>query len=85
MSHHTILSSHGHLVIDEIGIVISHELELGPDGWGQPIPAQFDVEEFIKTYGMLTGCIDVLDIGMTMPDGQYEPPASGWRAMAAAS
>ena len=82
---HTILSSHGHLVIDENGIVISHELDLGPDGWGQAIPAHFDVAEFIKTYGELSESIDILDIGMTMPDGQYEPPASGWRAMAAAS
>ena len=85
MSHHTILSSHGHFVIDENGLVLSHELDLGPDGWGQPIPAHFDVAEFIQTYGKLTESIDVLDIGYTNPDGQYEPPASGWRAMAAAS
>lgn len=82
---HTILSSHGHLVIDENGIVISHELELGPDGWEQPIPAHFDVAEFIQTYGSLRESIDVLDIGYTNPDGRYEPPASGWQAMAAAS
>ena len=85
MSHHSILSSHGHLVIDENGIVLSHELELGPDAWEQPIPTHFDVEEFIKTYGELSKCLDVLDIGYTNPDGQYEPPVSGWRAMAAAS
>ena len=49
------------------------------DGWDQPIPVQFDVDEFRMTYGQLDTDIDVFDIGYTNPDGQYEPPASEWR------
>ena len=73
---HTIHSSYGDFVIDERGNVLSHELD---DGWDQSIPVQFDVDEFRMTYGRLDTDIDVLDIGYTKPDGQYEPPSSEWR------
>ena len=73
---HTIHSSYGHVVIDDKGNVLSHELD---DEWEQPIPVQFDVDEFRKTYGQLASDIDILDIGYSNPDGQYEPPSSEWR------
>ena len=74
---HTIISSHGHFQIDENGEVLSHEVS---PSWDAPIPISFDVDEFRRTYGRLDGAIDILDIGYTMPDGEYEPPEPDFRA-----
>jgi hypothetical protein len=41
----------------------------------------FDVEEYRRFHGIdvITGHVDILDIGYTTSDNQYEPPVADWR------
>lgn len=41
----------------------------------------FDVDEYRRFHGVdtITGHVDILDIGYTTNDNQYEPPVADWR------
>lgn len=64
-------------VIDAFsGLVLKATVDVA--GFGV-VPYSFDVIEFRDHYGHLEATIDVLDIGYTLPNGQYEKPAPDFR------
>jgi hypothetical protein len=85
----TIYSSHGEIGIDENGNILAAELYCHHDKMGCDHcnfckdfavgSGVFNVQEYINVYGQLDDSIDILDIGFTDLNGNYEPPCEDWR------
>lgn len=79
-----LFSSHGVIVIDEGGHILSMDQQCHSCKQGECLDsyegAVFDTAELVRTYGELSeDGYDILDVGFTNKDGVYDGPCLDWR------
>ncbi len=74
-------SSGGGLVVDSTTGKVLHCMTHHDEDNELKKIVRFDVEEYRRFHGIeiITGYVDILDIGYTTSNNQYEPPVADWR------